>query len=152
MKVSDRLTQLGLSLPEPSAPGGSYVSVNVRGHIAYVAIQFPIRNGEYLYQGRLGKEVSTADGYQAAQLCTLNALAQLNKHVGFDRLVGINHFDAYFQAAPDWDDSPQVVDGASDLLTQVLGERGQHSRAIFGVERLPRDFCVGLTLSGTVLP
>lgn len=149
MKITDQLTQLGLSLPEASVPGGSYVSANVRGSVVYIAIQFPIWNGEYLYQGRLG-EISTEDGYRAAQLCALNALAQIDKHVGFDSLVGINHFDAYFQAAPDWDDSPQVIDGVSDLLVQVLGERGRHTRAILGVERLPRNFCVGLTVSGTI--
>lgn len=126
------------------------MSVNVRGSIAYVAIQFPIRDGAYLYQGRLGGEISTEDGYQAAQLCALNVLAQLEKHVSLERIVGINHFDAYFQAVPEWDDSPQVIDGASDLLVKVLEERGQHTRAIFGVECLPRNFCVGLTATATV--
>jgi enamine deaminase RidA (YjgF/YER057c/UK114 family) len=150
MDLSDRLSDLGLSLPEASRPGGAYVSVNVRGSVAYVAIQLPIRDGAYLYQGRLGGEVSPEDGYQAAQLCALNVIAQLDKHVGLKRIVGINHFDAYFQAAPEWDDSPHIIDGASDLFVKVLEERGQHARAIFGVERLPRNFCVGLTATATV--
>ena len=150
MNVSDRLTQLGLSLPEASTPGGSYVSLNVRGTIAYVAIQFPIRNEEHLYQGRLGADVTIEAGYQATQLCALNALAQLEKHIGWDRLVGINHFDGYFQAHPDWDESPDVMNGASDLLVQTLGDKGQHTRAIFGVDQLPRNFCVGLTTSATI--
>ena len=147
---TEKLRQLGLELPSASTPGGNYVSVNRRGNIAYVAIQFPIRDGEFLYQGRLGEALTTAQGREAMQLCALNVLAQLNAKIGFDRLVGLNHFDAYFQAAPGWDDSPAVVDAASDLFVEVLGERGRHSRAIFGVERLPRDFCVGLTASVTV--
>ena len=150
MNLSNRLIQLGLSLPEASTPGGSYVSVNVRGTVAYVAIQFPIWNGEYRYQGRLGAEITTEAGYQATQLCALNVLAQLEKHLGWDRLVGINHFDGYFQAGADWDEAPKVMDGASDLLVQVLDGKGRHTRAIFGVDRLPRNFCVGLTANATI--
>lgn len=150
MNPKENLAKLNLELPNVSTPGGSYVSVNVRGNIAYVAIQFPILNEEYLYQGRLGDEVSTEEGYQAMELCALNVLAQIDKKVGFDRLVGLNHIDAYFQSGADWDDSPIVVNGASDLFAKVLEEKGQHTRAIFGVEKLPRNFSVGLTASFTI--
>ncbi|OJJ14502.1 hypothetical protein BKI52_42755 [marine bacterium AO1-C] len=146
----ENLKKHNLQLPEPSTPGGTYTSVNIRDNIAYVAIQFPIENGEFKFQGRLGKHFSTEEGYQAMQLCTLNVLAQIHKKVGFDNILGLNHLDAYFQAAPDWDDSPQVVNGASDLFVKILEEKGNHSRAIFGVERLPRDFCVGLTCTFTL--
>ena len=150
MNTLERITQLGLTLPEASTPGGSYVSVNIRGNIAYVAIQFPILNEEYLHQGRLGDTIATEAGYQAAQLCALNVLAQLEKHIGLDHLIGINHFDGYFQAGTGWDDAPQVMDGASDLFVRTLEEQGKHTRAIFGVDRLPRNFCVGLTATATV--
>ncbi len=151
MKPQDILANLGLVLPEVSTPGGNYVSVNVRDNVAYVAIQFPILNGEYLYRGRLGDEITTEQGYKAMELCALNALAQVNKKVGFDNLVGLNHIDAYFQSGENWDESPKVVNGASDLFVKVLEERGVHSRAIFGVHKLPRNFCVGLTATFTVL-
>ena len=118
--------------------------------MAYVAIQFPIVNEAYLYQGRLGEDLSTEEGYKAMELCALNVLAQMDKKVGFEKIVGLNHIDAYFQSGTDWDDSPIVVNGASDLFVKILEERGQHSRAIFGVERLPRNFCVGLTASFTI--
>lgn len=146
----DNLKKLNLHLPEPSTPGGSYTSVNIRGNIAYIAIQFPIMNGEYKFQGRLGNDISTEDGYEAMQLCALNVLAQVKEKIGFDNILGLNHLDASFQAAPDWDESPKVVNGASDLFAKVLGEKGNHSRAIFGVERLPRNFCVGLTCTFTL--
>ena len=84
------------------------------------------------------------------ELCALNVLAQVDKTVGFDRVDGLNHIDAYFQSGGDWDDSPIVVDGASNLFVNVLEERGIHSRAIFGVEKLPRNFSVGLTASFTI--
>lgn len=148
----ESLDKLGLVLPEVSTPGGNYVSVNVRGAIAYVAIQFPIINGTYYYQGRLGDTISTDDGYKAMQLSALNVIAQVEKKVGFDKVLGLNHIDAYYQAGANWDDGPVVVNGASDLFVNVLGEKGTHTRAIFGVDKLPRNFCVGLTASFTVLP
>ena len=151
MNVISQLADLGLELPELSVPGGSYTSVNIRTNIAYVAIQFPIKNGEYLYQGRLGKDISTEDGYKATQLCALNMISQIHYKVGFDQVLGINHIDATFQAIDGWDESPKVVNGASDLFLKALGNKGQHSRAIFGVHQLPRDFCVGLTGSFTLV-
>lgn len=144
------LTQLGLSLPEISTPGGNYVSVNIRGNIAYVAIQFPILNGEYKYQGRLGQEISTEDGFKAMELCALNVLAQIENKIGFEKILGLNHIDAYFRSGKNWDESPKIVNGASDLFVKVLGEKGIHSRAIFGVETLPRHFSVGLTTTFTL--
>jgi enamine deaminase RidA (YjgF/YER057c/UK114 family) len=150
MNPIENLRKLGLKLPDVSTPGGSYVSVNIRENIAYVAIQFPILNEEYKFQGRLGNEISTEDGCKAMELCTLNVLAQVDNKIGFDKIVGLNHIDAYFQSGNDWDDSPLVVNGASDLFVKVLEEKGKHSRAIFGVEKLPRNFSVGLTTSFTI--
>lgn len=152
MKVdpNKNLNELGLELPIVSTPGGNYVSVNIRENIAYVAIQFPILNEEYMHQGRLGNEVTTEQGYKAMELCALNVLAQIDKKVGFDKIIGLNHIDAYFQSGDEWDESPKVVNGASDLFVKVLEEKGKHSRSIFGVEKLPRNFSVGLTSSFTV--
>jgi len=150
MSPIEILKTIGLELPNVSTPGGSYVSVNIRENIAYIAIQFPILNEEFKFQGRLGNEISTEDGYKAMQLCALNVLAQVNKKIGFDKVVGLNHIDAYFQSGKDWDESPKVVNGASDLFVKVLKEKGKHSRAIFGVEKLPRNFSVGLTASLTI--
>jgi len=150
MNPKENLKKLNLELPNPSTPGGSYVSVNIRGNIAYIAIQFPILNEDFLYQGRLGEEISTKEGYKAMQLCALNVLAQVDKKIGFENMVGLNHIDAYFQSGEDWDESPKVVNGASDLFVNILEEKGKHSRAIFGVEKLPRNFSVGLTSTFTV--
>ncbi len=150
MNIKEKLSALNLELPEATTPGGNYVSVNVRENIAYIAIQFPVLNELYLYQGQLGEEISTEKGYKAMELCALNVLAQVNKNIGFDNVIGLNHIDAYFRSGQNWDDSPEVVNGASNLFMKVLGDKGKHSRAIFGVHRLPRDFCVGLTASFTV--
>ncbi|WP_190810490.1 RidA family protein [Flagellimonas sp. S3867] len=144
------LKELKLELPEVSTPGGSYVPVNIRGNIAYIAIQLPIKNGAFFYQGRLGNEISTEEGSSAMEHCALNVLAHINDKIGFDKIVGLNHIDVYYQSAENWDDAPRVVDGASDLFLKVLEEKGRHSRAIFGVEKLPFNFSVGLTASFTL--
>lgn len=151
MSLEEKVKTLGLSLPEASSPGGNYISVNKRGGIAYVAIQFPILNGEPFYRGLLGKEITDEEGFKAMELCALNVIAQIDSKIGLDSIEGLNHFDAYYQSIDEWDNGPAIVNGASDLFVNVLGEKGAHSRAIFGVGRLPRNFCVGLTASFTLL-
>ncbi|WP_033959078.1 RidA family protein [Psychroserpens jangbogonensis] len=151
MNPIENLVKYNLELPEVSTPGGSYVSVNTRGNIAYIAIQFPIKNETYLFQGRLGNELTTQEGYEAMELCALNVLAQINAKIGFDNIVGLNEIDVYFQSGEDWDESPIVANGASDLFVKILGSKGTHSRAIFGVDKLPRNFCVGLKASFTLI-
>ena len=146
----ERLKALGLSLPPLAQPGGSYVSVNVRGKVAYVAIQFPMLGNQYKYLGRYGWELSTEEGYQAARLSALNVLAQINHYVGFEQIEGLNHIDAHYQCAVGWDEAPKVVNGASDLFLAVLEEKGQHSRGIYGIDSLPRNFSIGITSSFTL--
>lgn len=150
LNPKENLAQLQLSLPDVSNPGGNYVSVNTRGNIAYVAIQFPIVNEVYFYQGRLGEELTTEEGYKAMEICALNVLAQVDKKIGFDALTGLNHLDIYYQSGENWDDAPLVANGASDLFVKVLGKKGEHSRALFGVHKLPRNFSVGLTATFTI--
>lgn len=84
------------------------------------------------------------------RLCALNVITQVKNKIGFENILGLNHIDAYFQSGRSWDESPEVVDGASDLFVNILGNKGAHSRAIFGVEALPRNFSVGLTASFTI--
>lgn len=149
-KVCEQLEKLNLELPNVTSPGGSYVSVNIRNNIAYVAIQFPILEDNFLYQGKLGETISTEDGILAMQLCALNVLTHIKEKVGFDNLEGLNHIDIYYRASELWDDSPKVADGASEIFLHILENKGKHTRALFGVQNLPRNFCVGLTASFTL--
>lgn len=148
--IADNLKRLGITFGDVPKPGGSYVAVNIRGNIAYVAIQFPIKQDQFFFIGRLGQEVTTEEGYQAARLAAMNVLGQIEKFVGFDRIVGLNHADIYYRATQAWDEGPRVANGASDLFLDVLGDLGQHTRAIFGVDKLPRGFSVALTTSFTI--
>ncbi|MDF3820529.1 RidA family protein [Leptospira sp. 96542] len=150
MDIQKRVAELGLSLYEPPKPGGNYLSVNVRGNIVYVAIQTPKKNGEFLYQGRIGLDVSEEDAYLGMQLCALNVVSQIHHHIGFEKILGMNHMDAYFQAIPSFENGPKIVDGASNLFVDVLGESGRHTRAIFGVESLPKNLSVAITCTFTL--
>lgn len=150
MTPIENLHKYGYKLPNVSTPGGNYISVNIRESIAYISIQFPILNEEFLYLGRLGDSISTEDGYKAMELCALNVLAQIENKIGFDKVIGLNHIDVYFQSGENWDNSPEVANGASNLFVKILENKGKHSRAIFGVDKLPRNFCVGLTASLTL--
>lgn len=150
MNIIAELEKHNITLPEAPLPGGNYEAVNLRGKMAFIAIQLPKKGGEFLFQGKLGAELSSADGYKAAELCALNILAQINKHLNLNAIEGLNHLDIYYQAANDWDDAPNVANGASDLFHKILGEKGKHTRAIFGVERLPRNMCVGITATFTM--
>lgn len=149
--IIHKLKELGISFGEIPKPGGSYVAVNIRGNIAYVAIQFPIRDNKFYYLGRLGNDVTTEEGYEAAKMAATNVLLQINKYVGFDRLVGMNHADIYYQVYKDWDEGPRVANGASDLFLSVLDDLGQHTRSIVGVEKLPRGHSVALVTSFTLI-
>src|ERR1700712_3664450 len=95
-EILRKLKSFGLDTDDLPKPGGSYVAVNIRGNIAYVAIQFPILDGKFFYLGRLGKEVSTEQGYQAARMAALNVMGQIAKFVGFEKAVGLNHVDILY--------------------------------------------------------
>ena len=148
--IEKKLSEWQLELPIPSIAGGSYTPVNIRGKVAYIAIQFPIINGELLYKGRFGENLSTEDGYKAMQQAALNVLSQVNDKIGLDNIEGLNHVDAYYQSGESWNEAPRVVDGASDLFLHVLGKQGIHSRAIFGVHKLYGDLPVGITCHFTL--
>jgi enamine deaminase RidA (YjgF/YER057c/UK114 family) len=131
-------------------PGCKYESVNIRGNVAYVAIEFPIEKKQFLYCGKLGKELTTENGYKAAELCAMNILRQINRRVGFENITGLNHIDVYYQACENWDHAAVVADGASDFFNRVLGPAGRHTRSILGITTFPKKFSVGITASFTM--
>lgn len=137
--------------PEFAPPaGGTYVPVNVRANIAYVAIQFPIDRTGFLFQGILGSDLTTDHGCRAAARAALNVLGQIHQYVGFEHIEGLNHIDIYYRCAADWDEAPLVANAASEVFIKALGTKGIHSRALFGVQALPRSFSVGITASFTL--
>jgi len=151
--VEKALEARGLSLPAASAPAGSYVPVVRTGNLLFVAGQIPMGSGGVEYVGRCGEDMTTEEGQAAARLCVLNILAQVKAELGdFERLVRVVKLNGYVNSTPAFKDHPKVVNGASDLLVEVLGDRGRHARAAVGVANLPFGVAVEIEAVVEVTP
>jgi enamine deaminase RidA (YjgF/YER057c/UK114 family) len=145
--VLERLAALGLVLPPAPQPLGAYKAVVQSGALLFLSGQLPIREGAVVYRGAVGAALTADEGRAAAQLCALNALAQIHRFLGgFDRLRQIVRVDGYVASAPGNFEQPKVLDGASDLFASVLGERAGHARTAFAVPQLPADATVELAV------
>lgn len=141
--IEETLSSLGIRLPSPPAPAGSYVPVVIAGSLAFVAGQIPMEAGQVKFRGKVGSDVSIEAGQQAARLCTINALAQLKAALGsLDRIKRVVKVTGFVSCDPSFTEQPKVVNGASDLLVQIFGEKGKHARAAVGVASLPLDSAV----------
>jgi enamine deaminase RidA (YjgF/YER057c/UK114 family) len=140
----DRLAALGLELPRPSTPGANYVQFVRTGDLVFLTGQLSQWNGERRFIGKLGREFGVAEGQAAARLCALNLLAHLDTAVGGDwrRVVRCVRVAGYVNGTPDFVEQSQVLNGASDLFVDVLGEAGRHTRMAVGVAALPYDVAV----------
>ncbi|MEM0456514.1 MAG: RidA family protein [Nitrososphaerota archaeon] len=139
LSYEDKLKELGYSLPEPPKPIASYVpSVRV-GKLLFVSGVIPLVNDRLLYAGKLGREVTVEQGYEAARVAALNALSIIKSSLGsLEKVRRIVKLVGYVASAEGFSEQPKIVNGASDLLIQVFGERGKHSRVAVGVIELPR--------------
>ena len=136
--IEETLSSLGITLPSPPAPAGSYVPVVISGNLAFVAGQIPLEAGKVRFVGKVGKDLPVEAGQQAARLCTINALAQLKAALAsLDRVQRVVKVTGFVNCMPDFSEQPKVVNGSSDLLVQVFGEKGKHARAAVGVSSLP---------------
>jgi enamine deaminase RidA (YjgF/YER057c/UK114 family) len=141
--VESRLAALGLSLPSAPAPAANYVPFCLAHNFLYIAGQLPRGPSGIVYTGKVGTDLSIEDGRKAAQLCCLNILAQVKAALGgFDRLVQCVRLTGFVNAAPDFRDHPQVINGASDLMVALLDAKGQHTRVAVGVSSLPSGAAV----------
>lgn len=136
-EIDAKLAELGLELPEPAAPVAAYVPVVVAGGLAHVSGQLPFIDG-VLVKGRLGDDVNTGEGYEAAQACGLMILAQLRAALGsLSRVERVVKLGAFVNSTGDFTDQPKVANGASELMAAVFGEAGKHARSAVGVPVLP---------------
>ncbi|OMC30620.1 RidA family protein [Mycobacterium colombiense] len=146
MSASARLRQLGLALPEVVAPLASYVPAVRTGSLVYTAGQLPMQDGELLATGKVGAGVSPDEGKAMARICALNALAAVDSLVGIDEVARVVKVVGFVASAPGFNGQPSVINGASDLLAEVFGERGAHARSAVGVSELPLDAPVEVEL------
>jgi enamine deaminase RidA (YjgF/YER057c/UK114 family) len=143
-RIDARLKELGLDIPTPAAPAANYVPFVVSGRQVFLAGQITLWNGELKHVGKLGAGLSLKDGQQAARICALNLIAQAKAACGgdLDRVARWVKINGYVNSTPEFADHPKVMNGASDLLVEVFGDKGRHARAAVGVSSLPFDVAV----------
>lgn len=142
--IEARLKKLGLTLPEPPAAAARYVPFVVTGKLVFIAGQLPLQGGKVAFAGKLGADVPIEDGTHAARLCAINLVAQLKSACGgdLDRVKRCVRLNGFVASAPDFTEQPRVMNGASDLIVDVFGEAGRHSRVAVGVASLPLNAAV----------
>ncbi len=139
-EIELRLQKLGIELPQAAAPVANYVGALVAGNLLVVSGQLPIGPSGIAVKGKLGVEVTEAQGKEAARLCGINILAQAKAALGdLSRIRRCIRLGGFVNAAPDYQAIPQVINGASDLMVDVLGDAGRHARYAIGVSQLPLD-------------
>ena len=151
-EIEAKLAELGLVLPEPAAPVAAYVPVVIAGGLAHVSGQLPFIDG-VLVKGRLGEDVTTGEGYEAARACGLMILAQLKAALGsLSRVERIVKLGAFVSSTATFTDQPKVANGASELMAAVFGDAGKHARSAVGVPVLPLGAAVEVDAIALVRP
>ncbi len=137
--VERRLAEKGITLPPANAPVANYVPYVLTGSLLFVSGQVPAREGKMQVTGRLGDGVSLEQGYQAAQLCGLNLIAQAKAALGgdLDRVRRVVKLGGFVACTPEFTDHPKVINGASDLMVEAFAEAGRHARFAVGAPSLP---------------
>lgn len=142
--IDARLEKLGITLPVAAAPAANYVPFVQTGNLLYISGQLPMENGKLALTGQLGAGITTAEGQRAAELCAVNILAQANAALAGDlsRIVRILRITCMVSSTPDFYEQHLVANGASNLLVEVLGEAGKHTRVAVGMAALPLNAAV----------
>jgi enamine deaminase RidA (YjgF/YER057c/UK114 family) len=141
-----RLGQLGVALPQVAAPLAAYVPAVRTGNLVYTAGQLPFDSGKLARTGKVGANITPEEGKALARICALNALAAVDALVGLDTVTQVVKVVGFVASAPGFNGQPSVVNGASDLLAAVFGDKGAHARSAVGVAELPLDAPVEIEL------
>jgi enamine deaminase RidA (YjgF/YER057c/UK114 family) len=147
MSFDHKLAELGIALPAPPKPVATYIPAVLAGDLLFLSGMIPFRNGKLAMEGKLGKELTVEQGYEAARLALLNALAAVRQQVGaLDRVRRIVRLVGYVASAEGFTQQPAVINGASDLLVSIFGEAGRHARIALGAAELPLNAPVEIEL------
>jgi enamine deaminase RidA (YjgF/YER057c/UK114 family) len=145
--VEQKLTELGLTLPASSKPLAAYIPAVQTGNLVFTSGQLPMVDGKLTHTGKVGAEVSAETAKELAQICALNALAAIKMVIGdLDRIERVVKLVGFVSSAPDFSSQPAVVNGASEFLGQLLGDKAIHARSAVGVAVLPLDAPVEVEL------
>lgn len=146
-QIETRLQQMGITLPEPPKPAAVYVPAVTTGNLVYTSGNDCRKGGKLMYEGKLGKDLTIEQGQEAAKQTTINLLAVLKAHLGnLDRIHQIVKLLGFVNSAPGFVEQPYVMNGASEFLEEVFGEKGRHARSAIGTSELPFDTPVEIEL------
>ena len=144
MTIEENIKKLNINLPDAPDPVGSYVAIKIAGNLLYISGQISMNDKSELIKGKLGKELNTKEGYDAAQRCALNIIAQAKKACSGDlsKIKSCIKLTGFVNSTNDFIEQPKVINGASDLIASVFGDTGKHSRAAVSVNSLPLGVAV----------
>ena len=146
--IENKIKELGLQLPEPPKPLAAYIPAKQIGNLVFTAGQLPMVNGEIILKGLLGQDVEIDPAYNAAKICTLNALSAIKGVIGdLDKIKQVVRVVGYVASVPTFTQQPAVVNGASELLLEIFGENGKHARSAVGMAVLPLNAAVEIELT-----
>jgi enamine deaminase RidA (YjgF/YER057c/UK114 family) len=152
MSTDDRLAELGIELPPAMAPVGNYLSCVIDGHMIHVGGHGPV-NGDEILVGKVGGNLTLEDGRRAARMTALSILATMRDALGsLDRIERFVKVFGMVNVAPGFDRMPAVIDGCSDLLVEIFGDRGRHTRSAVGMAELPFGIAVEIELIAKITP
>jgi enamine deaminase RidA (YjgF/YER057c/UK114 family) len=143
-QIEARLKQLDIALPQPSTPAANYVPYVVTGNLVFISGQVPVGPEGLMYQGKVDRDVGAEDAMAAARLCGLNIIAQVKAACDgdLDRVVRCVKLGGFVNGTPDFEHHPAIINGASDLMVEVFGDRGKHARFAVGAGNLPFNVAV----------
>lgn len=137
MLIEEKLQTLGITLPEPPTPAGSYIPAVKTGNLLFISGQIPFEGGKVAFTGKVSDE-NLEIAQKSAKLCAINILAQIKRELGnLDKVSRIVRLSGFVNSVPEFSNQPKVINGASDFIYEVFGEPGKHSRIAVGVASLP---------------
>ena len=152
MDELQRLSELGMELPNVPKPIASYELYSITGNLIYIAGQGPTINGKNVYVGKVGRDVTKEEAYESAKLCGLNILAILKEALGsLDKVSKIVHINGYVNSIDEFYDQPYAINGVSDLMFSIFGEKGKHSRAAISVNSLPMNIPIEVEIVSEIV-
>lgn len=147
MKIEAKLAQMGLTLPAPGPAAGNYIGAVRVGNLLFVSGHGPRHQGGTYMTGKVGRDLTTAQAYEAAKVVMLNCLATVQRELGdLDRVKRIVKLLGMVNCTEDFTEQPQVINGASDLLVELYGEAGRHARSAVGMQQLPMNIPVEIEM------
>jgi len=135
--IEEKIKSIGIKLPNPPSPAGSYIPVVKSGNLLYVSGQIPMEDGKVVFTGKVS-DTNIETAQKSARVCAINILAQLKKELGdLEKISRIVRLSGFVNSGPEFTQQPKVINAASDLFYEIFGECGKHSRIAVGVSSLP---------------